>query len=70
VHLNTMQGDVMTIEKGDSGLLWKHWDFRTDRAEIRRARKLVVSTICTVGNYEYALPGVNEASCCTNAASA
>ena len=61
VHLNTMDGDVMTIEKviciheEDSGLLWKHWDFRTDRAEIRRARKLVVSTICTVGNYEYAL---------------
>jgi primary-amine oxidase len=61
VHLNTMDGDVMTIEKAiciheeDSGLLWKHWDFRTDRAEVRRARKLVVSTICTVGNYEYAL---------------
>ncbi|MFC0239436.1 primary-amine oxidase [Rhodopseudomonas telluris] len=61
VHLNTMTGDVLTIEKAiciheeDSGLLWKHWDFRTDRAEVRRARKLVVSTICTVGNYEYAL---------------
>jgi primary-amine oxidase len=61
VHLNTMDGDVMTIEKAiciheeDSGLLWKHWDFRTDRAEVRRALKLVVSTICTVGNYEYAL---------------
>ena len=43
VHLNTMHGDVMTIEKAiciheeDSGLLWKHWDFRTDRTEVRRA---------------------------------
>lgn len=61
VHMNTMNGDVATIEKAicvheeDSGLLWKHWDFRTDRAEVRRARKLVVSTICTVGNYEYAM---------------
>jgi primary-amine oxidase len=61
VHLNTMSGDVMTIEKAiciheeDSGLLWKHWDFRTDRTEVRRARKLVVSSICTVGNYEYAM---------------
>lgn len=61
VHLNTMEGEPLTIEKAiciheeDAGLLWKHWDFRTDRAEIRRARKLVVSTICTVGNYEYAL---------------
>jgi primary-amine oxidase len=61
VNLNTMDGDVMTIEKAiciheeDSGLLWKHWDFRTDRTEVRRARKLVVSSICTVGNYEYAM---------------
>ncbi|MDB5565252.1 MAG: tyramine oxidase [Tardiphaga sp.] len=61
VHMNTMDGDVATVEKAiciheeDSGLLWKHWDFRTDRAEIRRARKLVISTICTVGNYEYAM---------------
>ena len=61
VHLNTMDGEPLTIEKAicvheeDSGLLWKHWDFRTDRSETRRARKLVVSTICTVANYEYAL---------------
>ena len=61
VHMNTMDGDLLTIEKAiciheeDSGLLWKHWDFRTDRAETRRGRKLVISTICTVGNYEYAL---------------
>lgn len=37
------------------GLLWKHTDFRTERFEIRRGAKLVISTICTVGNYEYAL---------------
>lgn len=59
-HLNTMTGEVMTIEKAiciheeDAGILWKHWDFRTDRAEVRRGRRLVVSCICTVGNYEYA----------------
>lgn len=59
-HVNTMTGDVMTIENAiciheeDAGVLWKHWDFRTDRAEIRRGRKLVISCICTVGNYEYA----------------
>ncbi len=59
-HLNTMGGEVFTIEKAiciheeDAGVLWKHWDFRTDRAEIRRGRRLVVSCICTVGNYEYA----------------
>ncbi|AHK05049.1 primary-amine oxidase (plasmid) [Agrobacterium tumefaciens] len=61
VHLNTMDGEPWTIEKAicvheeDSGLLWKHIDFRTERTEIRRGAKLVISTICTVGNYEYAL---------------
>jgi primary-amine oxidase len=58
-HLNTMSGEVFTIEKAiciheeDDGILWKHWDFRTERTQVRRARKLVVSCICTVGNYEY-----------------
>jgi primary-amine oxidase len=61
VHLNTMEGEPLTIEKAiciheeDAGLLWKHIDFRTERGESRRARKLIVSSICTVGNYEYAL---------------
>lgn len=61
VTLNTMDGESWTIEKAicvheeDSGLLWKHIDFRSERAEIRRGAKLVISTICTVGNYEYAL---------------
>jgi primary-amine oxidase len=59
-ELNTMGGEVTTIENAiciheeDSGVLWKHWDFRTERTEVRRGRKLVISFICTVGNYEYA----------------
>lgn len=60
VHMNTMKGDIFSIEKAiciheeDDGILWKHWDFRTERTQIRRGRKLVVSCIATVGNYEYA----------------
>ncbi len=60
VHLNTMGGDILTIPSAicvheeDNGILWKHTDFRTARTEVRRGRKLVVSCICTVGNYEYA----------------
>jgi primary-amine oxidase len=60
VHLNTMSGEIYTIRKAiciheeDDGILWKHWDFRTERTQLRRARKLVVSCIATVGNYEYA----------------
>ena len=59
-HLNTMTGEVFTIENAiciheeDAGILWKHWDFRTNRTEMRRGRRLVISCICTVGNYEYA----------------
>ena len=59
-HMNTMDGSVMTIKNAvciheeDSGLLWKHTDFRTQRVEVRRARRLVLSSILTVGNYEYA----------------
>ncbi len=58
--LNTMTGEVFHIDKAiciheeDAGILWKHWDFRTERTEVRRGRKLVVSSIATVGNYEYA----------------
>ncbi|OCJ66441.1 tyramine oxidase [Agrobacterium tumefaciens] len=60
-NLATMFGDVVTIENAvciheeDAGLLWKHWDFRSNRAESRRARKFVISSICTVANYEYGL---------------
>ena len=35
------------------GILWKHMDFRTEYTEVRRSRRLVVSFIATVGNYEY-----------------
>lgn len=46
--------NAICIHEEDDGILWKHWDFRTDRTEVRRSRKLVISTISTVGNYEYA----------------
>lgn len=41
------------IHEEDYGIQWKHWDFRTEKTEVRRARRLVVSFIATVGNYEY-----------------
>jgi primary-amine oxidase len=60
LHMNLMDGSLMTVKNAvciheeDAGLLWKHMDFRTERTEVRRARRLVVSVIATVGNYEYA----------------
>jgi primary-amine oxidase len=58
-HVNDNDGRPMEIKNAicmheeDFGLLWKHTDFRTMKAEVRRSRRLVVSTIATVGNYEY-----------------
>ncbi|BBK31710.1 amine oxidase [Allostella humosa] len=44
---------AICIHEEDAGLAWKHFDFRTGRTETRRLRRLVVSSITTVGNYEY-----------------
>jgi primary-amine oxidase len=59
VALCNAQGEVMKLANAicmheeDFGLLWKHVDFRTSQTEVRRSRRLVVSFIATVGNYEY-----------------
>ena len=34
-------------------MLWKHTEMRTMSCETRRARRLVLSSIATLGNYEY-----------------
>ncbi len=53
------RGEVVQIENAiclheeDFGILWKHVDWRTNQTEVRRSRRLVVSFIATVGNYEY-----------------
>ena len=58
-YVNDGDGHPMEIKNAicmheeDDGFLWKHTDFRTMKAEVRRSRRLVVSTIATVGNYEY-----------------
>jgi len=45
--------NVICMHEEDVGLLWKHWDFRNGDTEIRRSRRLVVSSISTIGNYDY-----------------
>ncbi|MGI8661898.1 MAG: primary-amine oxidase [Acidimicrobiales bacterium] len=57
--LATEDGDVQTIENAiclheeDFGILWKHVDLHTGTTEVRRQRRMVISSIATVGNYEY-----------------
>jgi len=45
--------NAICLHEEDFGILWKHQDFRTMATEVRRSRRLVISTIATVGNYEY-----------------
>ncbi len=62
VCLNDAEGQAQTLTNAicmheeDFGILWKHLEYNADgstRAEVRRARRLVISMISTVGNYEY-----------------
>jgi len=46
--------NAVCLHEEDTGLLWKHSNFRSGDVEVRRSRRLVVSSIVTVGNYEYA----------------
>jgi primary-amine oxidase len=59
-HLCDSRGRPLTIKNAicmheeDYGILWKHTDRRLpDAPEVRRSRRLVVSSISTVENYEY-----------------
>jgi primary-amine oxidase len=45
--------NAICLHEEDAGILWKHTDFRTEITDTRRAPRLVISFIATVGNYEY-----------------
>jgi primary-amine oxidase len=45
--------NAICLHEEDAGILWKHFDWRRGTTEVRRSRRLVVSSISTVGNYEY-----------------
>ena len=45
--------NAICLHEEDAGILWKHFDWRLGTTEVRRSRRLVVSSISTVGNYEY-----------------
>ena len=57
--VNDNDGNPLTIPNAicmheeDFGVAWKHTDFRTEKVEVRRSRRLVISCFATVGNYEY-----------------
>jgi primary-amine oxidase len=50
----TTLANAICLHEEDVGILWKHTDLLTGKAEVRRSRRMVISSIATVGNYEYA----------------
>jgi primary-amine oxidase len=58
-HMADSRGRVVTVKNAvclheeDAGMLWKHTDQEANQSEVRRARRLAVSTVATVGNYDY-----------------
>jgi primary-amine oxidase len=58
-HGADSRGRVVTIKHAiclheeDFGMLWKHTDWRNGQSEVRRSRRLAVSMVATVGNYDY-----------------
>lgn len=59
VHQVNHKGEVRTkaqaicMHEEDYGIQWKHYDAQTETSEVRRSRRLVVSAIHTIGNYDY-----------------
>jgi primary-amine oxidase len=46
--------NAICMHEEDYGILWKHTDRRLpDHPEVRRSRRLVISSVSTVENYEY-----------------
>ena len=58
-HQVTWEGNVRTVENAicmheeDYGIQWKHHDAQSQTTEVRRSRRLVISSVFTVGNYDY-----------------
>ncbi len=44
---------AVALYERDGGLLWRHFEFYSNSNDARRGRELVLSTIVTVGNYDY-----------------
>ncbi|MEM7292471.1 MAG: primary-amine oxidase [Pseudomonadota bacterium] len=61
VNLTDAHGEVKELRNAicmheeDYGVLWKHTDATSNNTEVRRSRRLVVSSFFTIGNYDYGL---------------
>ncbi|MBN3962836.1 primary-amine oxidase [Nostoc sp. NMS8] len=46
---------VIGIYERDRGMLWKHYEYNTQRNDVRRSRELVMSMTAAVDNYDYSM---------------
>ncbi|WP_432537156.1 primary-amine oxidase [Kineococcus arenarius] len=45
--------NAVCLHEEDHSILWKHVNTRTGEADVRRSRRLVISSFATVANYDY-----------------
>jgi primary-amine oxidase len=45
--------NAICIHEEDAGVLWRHVEWRDGSGEVRRSRRLVVSSFSAIGNYDY-----------------
>jgi primary-amine oxidase len=45
--------NAICIHEEDVGVLWRHIEWRDGTGEVRRSRRLVVSSFAAIGNYDY-----------------
>jgi primary-amine oxidase len=45
--------NAICLHEEDDGILWKHHDGRRGTTEVRRSRRLIISSFVTVANYDY-----------------
>jgi primary-amine oxidase len=44
---------AICIHEEDTGIGWKHTQYLSGSVEVRRGRRLVISSLATIGNYDY-----------------
>jgi primary-amine oxidase len=45
--------NAICMHEEDYGILWRHTEWRDGSGEVRRSRRLVISTFSAIGNYDY-----------------
>ena len=46
---------VIGIYERDNGMLWKHYEYNTQRNDVRRNRELVMTMTAAIDNYDYSI---------------